>query len=139
MRLMASIPAQVLAINGGSSSIKFAVYRAGTLPQPSLSGKLDRIGRDGTTLSWRGTDGASREGHTEVADDKPATGLLIDWLEAREEFASVSALGHRLVHGMARTAPEIRNWRWALGTTAQGARERSRSRLTRAPCTGWAP
>ena len=71
---MASIPASVLAINGGSSSIKFAVYHAGTLPKPSLSGKLDRIGRDGTTLSWRATDGASREGHTEVADDKPATG-----------------------------------------------------------------
>ena len=61
---MASIPASVLAINGGSSSIKFAVYHAGTLPKPLLSGKLDRIGRDGTTLSWRATDGASREGHT---------------------------------------------------------------------------
>ena len=103
---MASIPASVLAINGGSSSIKFAVYHAGTLPKPSLSGKLDRIGRDGTTLSWRATDGASREGHTEVPDDKPATGILIDWLEAREEFAAVRAVGHRVVHGMARTEPE---------------------------------
>ena len=103
---MASIPASVLAINGGSSSIKFAVYHAGTLPKSSLSGKLDRIGRDGTTLSWRATDGASREGHTEVADDKPATDLLIDWLEAREEFAGVSAVGHRVVHGMAHSEPE---------------------------------
>jgi acetate kinase len=41
---MAPAPASVLAINGGSSSIKFAVYHAGTLPKPSLSGKLDRIG-----------------------------------------------------------------------------------------------
>jgi acetate kinase len=103
---MASAPASVLAINGGSSSIKFAVYDAGTLPKPSLSGKLDRIGRDGTTLSWRAPDGASREGHTEVPDDKPTTGLLIDWLEAREEFAAVRAVGHRVVHGMARTEPE---------------------------------
>jgi acetate kinase len=101
---MASIPASVLAINGGSSSIKFAVYHAP--PKPSLSGKLDRIGRDGTILSWRGTDGASREGHTEVADDKPVPGLLVDWLEARQEFAAVTAVGHRVVHGMAHTEPE---------------------------------
>jgi acetate kinase len=29
---MAAVPASVLAINGGSSSLKFAVYRTGTLP-----------------------------------------------------------------------------------------------------------
>jgi acetate kinase len=103
---MATAPASILAINGGSSSIKFAVYHAGTLPHPSLSGQLDRIGRDGTILSWRATEGVSREGHTEVSDDKSATGLLIDWLEAREEFAAVRAVGHRAVHGMARTEPE---------------------------------
>jgi acetate kinase len=102
---MATAPASVLAINGGSSSIKFAVYRAGTLPTRRYPAQLDRIGRDGTTLSWRATEGASREGHTEVPDDKSATGLLIDWLEAREEFAAVAAVGHRVVHGMARHEP----------------------------------
>ncbi len=40
---MASIAASVLAINGGSSSIKFAVNRAGISGKPSLSGTLDRI------------------------------------------------------------------------------------------------
>ena len=103
---MAPAPASVLAINGGSSSIKFAVYHAGTLSKPSVSGTIDRIGRGGTTLSWRATEGASREDHTEVPDDKPATELLIDWLEAREEFAAVKAVGHRVVHGMAHTEPE---------------------------------
>ena len=103
---MAPAPASVLAINGGSSSIKFAVYHAGTLSKPSVSGTLDRIGRGGTTLSWRATEGASREDHTEVPDDKPATELLIDWLEAREEVAAVNAVGHRVVHGMAHTEPE---------------------------------
>lgn len=103
---MASIPASVLAINGGSSSIKFAVYHAGTLLKPSLSGKLDRIGLSGTTLSWHTTGSGPGEGQLEVPDDKPATGLLIDWLEAREEFAAVRAVGHRVVHGMVRTEPE---------------------------------
>jgi acetate kinase len=105
LRLMAPAPATVLAINGGSSSIKFAVYPAGTMSKPSVSGKLDRIGQTGTTLSWRAREGASRDGHTEVPNDKPATGLLIDWLEARDEFAGVRAVGHRVVHGMAHTEP----------------------------------
>ena len=106
LKHMAPVPASVLAINGGSSSIKFAVIRAGTSGKPSLSGMVDRIGQSGTTLSWRATEGAAREGHTQVPDDKPATGLLIDWLEAREEFADVRAVGHRVVHGMAHTEPE---------------------------------
>ena len=103
---MAPAPASILAINGGSSSIKFAVYGAGASPTPSLSGTLDRIGRGGTTLSWRATEGAPFEGHAEVPDDTPAPRLLIDWLEAREQFADVRAVGHRVVHGMAHTAPE---------------------------------
>jgi len=105
LRLMASAPASVLAINGGSSSIKFAVYHDGTLPKPSLSGKLDRIGSSGTTLSWHTRGSGPGEGQMEIPDDKPATGLLIDWLEAREEFAAVRAVGHRVVHGMAHTEP----------------------------------
>jgi len=103
---VASASASVLAINGGSSSIKFAVYGAGTLPKPSLSGTLDRIGRGGTTMSWRTTEGAPFEGHAEVPDDTPAPRLLLDWLEAREQFAEVRAVGHRVVHGMAHSEPE---------------------------------
>jgi len=103
---MASTPASVLAINGGSSSIKFAAYNAGTLPTPSLSGKLDRIGLSGTTLSWQTTRQGSGESQMEVPGDTPATGLLVDWLETREEFVDVRAVGHRVVHGMAHTEPE---------------------------------
>ena len=103
---MAPAPGSILAINGGSSSIKFAVNRADTPGTPSLSGKLDRAGQIGTTLSWRANRGEAREGLTKVPDDKPAPGLLIDWLEAREEFLDVKAVGHRVVHGMAHTAPE---------------------------------
>ena len=40
-----------------------------------------------------------------MPDGEPAVEFLIDWLEARHEFAAVSAVGHRVVHGMARTEP----------------------------------
>ena len=40
----------VLTINGGSSSIRFAVYEAGETPRRRLDGKIDRIGLRGTNL-----------------------------------------------------------------------------------------
>ena len=95
-----------MAINGGSSSIKFALHQARTPLKPSLSGKIDRIGASGTTLSWEATEGGLKKGSVGVAAHETSVRLLIDWLGAREEFASVRAVGHRVVHGMARTEPE---------------------------------
>jgi len=40
-----------------------------------------------------------------VPDGEPAAKFLIDWLEARPEFAAVGAVGHRVVHGMAHSEP----------------------------------
>jgi acetate kinase len=102
--LMAATPASVLAINAGSSSIKFAVHEAGSASTPSLHGKLDRIGIDGTMLSWTTREGSS-ERRFDAPDPETATRLLIDWLEAQDVFASISAVGHRVVHGLQRTEP----------------------------------
>jgi acetate kinase len=101
---MAATPASVLAINAGSSSIKFAVHEAGPASTPSLHGKLDRIGIDGTMLSWTTREGSS-ERRFDAPDPETATRLLIDWLEAQDVFASISGVGHRLVHGLERTEP----------------------------------
>jgi acetate kinase len=101
---MAATPASVLAINAGSSSIKFAVHEAGPASTPSLHGKLDRIGIDGTMLSWTTREGSS-ERRFDGPDPETATRLLIDWLEAQDVFASISAVGHRVVHGLERTEP----------------------------------
>ena len=103
---MARTPVSILAINGGSSSIKFAVFQVGIALKPLLYGKLDRIGLGGTTLSWHTGDSGSGEGHMEVPDRESGTGLLIDWLEARRAFVAVRAVGHRVVHGLAHTEPE---------------------------------
>jgi acetate kinase len=92
----------ILAINSGSSSIKFAVYQAAQLTR-SLYGKLDRIGLKGTLLSWQG-EHAPAEGHVEFSPRADADSLL-DWLESRREFAAIEAAGHRVVHGMLHTKP----------------------------------
>jgi acetate kinase len=100
--------ASVLTINGGSSSIKFALYQTGEPLQRKLHGKIDRIGLRGTNLTFHAADGkpsASRKLAT--ADHKSAANFLIGWLETQKDFASVKAVGHRVVHGMKHTAPEI--------------------------------
>jgi acetate kinase len=101
---MAATPASVLAINAGSSSIKFAMYQTGLRLTSSLHGQLDQIGLDGTTLSWTTGSGLA-ERRLDTSHREAAAGLLIDWLETQEVFGSISAVGHRFVHGLARTQP----------------------------------
>lgn len=97
----------VLAINGGSSSIRFALYDEGEPLQLILNGKLDRVGLSGTNLTFRDSTGRSQDPRTVDPVRHPsAVAFLLDWLETREAFASVNAVGHRIVHGMAHSAPE---------------------------------
>src|ERR1700687_3468980 len=96
----------VLTINGGSSSITFAVFEAGETPRRRLDGKIDRIGLSGTSLVVHdppGTPPVPRR--LAAADHRTAVGVLLDWLEAQPVFASVAAAGHRVVHGMKHSEP----------------------------------
>jgi acetate kinase len=98
----------VLTINGGSSSIKFAVYRVEQPLRRGLYGKVDRIGLSGTDLTFRNSTGTQQDRRSlAAADHKTAANFLIDWLEEQNSFESVRALGHRVVHGMQHTAPEM--------------------------------
>ena len=97
----------ILTINGGSSSIKFALYQIGELLKQKLHGKIDRIGLSGTNLTFHadGKPQASRK--LAAADHKSAANFLTDWLEKQIDFKSVKGVGHRVVHGMKHTEPEI--------------------------------
>jgi acetate kinase len=97
----------ILTINGGSSSIRFAVYEAGQTPRLRLAGKIDRIGLSGTTLTVNDPAGKPRAPRRlAAADHRTAAEFLMDWLEAQPVFASVRAVGHRVVHGMKHSKPE---------------------------------
>jgi acetate kinase len=97
----------VLAINGGSSSIKFALYQTGEPLKRRLYGKVDRIGLSGTNLTFHDRDGKPQASRSlAAADHKSAANFLIDWLEAQNAFPSVQAVGHRVVHGMTHSEPE---------------------------------
>ena len=98
----------ILTLNGGSSSIKFAEYQLGEPLNRSLHGTVDRIGMSGTNLTFQlpGTNQHDSR-RLDASDHKSAATFLMDWLEERHGFESVRAVGHRVVHGMQHTAPEL--------------------------------
>ena len=105
---MKSVSPRILTINGGSSSIKFALYQVGEPLKRGLDGKIDRIGLSGTNLEFNDPTRKQPESRSlTVSDHKSAANSLIDWLEAQPDFASIQAVGHRVVHGMQHTAPEL--------------------------------
>jgi acetate kinase len=98
----------ILTINGGSSSIKFALYHVEEPLKRGLYGKVDRIGLSGTNLTFNDPARKQPDSRSLTASDhKSAANFLIDWLETQPDFASVKAVGHRVVHGMKHTEPEI--------------------------------
>src|ERR1039457_6661538 len=98
----------ILTINGGSSSIKFALYQVGEPLKRGLCGKVDRIGLSGTNLTFNDPARKHQESRNlAAADHKSAANSLIDWLEKQNGFESTRAVGHRVVHGMKHIQPEI--------------------------------
>jgi len=97
----------LLAINGGSSSIRFALYEEVEPLRWRLVGKVDRVGQSGMTLTFKDSAGTPPDRRTIKADDHQlAVDFLVDWLETRQAFASLTAVGHRVVHGMTHSEPE---------------------------------
>jgi acetate kinase len=96
----------ILTINGGSSSIKFALYQTGEPLERRLHGNMDRIGLSGTTLTFNdSTRNPPTSGSLAVPDQPSAANILIDWLNKQSEFEAVRAVGHRVVHGMQHAEP----------------------------------
>jgi acetate kinase len=98
----------ILTINGGSSSIKFALYQTGEPLEQRLHGKIDRIGLSGTNLTFRDSIGNQKDSLIlESSDTKSAANFLIDWLEKHIDFSLISGIGHRVVFGMKHSKPEL--------------------------------
>jgi acetate kinase len=90
----------VLTVNGGSSSLKFAVFARGDAPLRIISGRIERIGLPNARLIL--VDGPTQRRNEERVDAPSldaAVGLLADWLQQTFGLAAVAAIGHRVVHG----------------------------------------
>ncbi|MEO8017057.1 MAG: acetate/propionate family kinase [Pseudomonadota bacterium] len=105
MKTLAAVPC-VLTLNAGSSSLRFALFQADEPPRPLIRGKIERIGLDGARWTVADPRTATPEEQPIAAENHAAAAnYLLNWLEARPEAATVCAVAHRVVHGMARRAP----------------------------------
>ncbi len=90
---------RILTINGGSSSIKFALFEAGEALERVFHGAVERIGQADATLKVKGVKPANDLSESVTAPDhEAAVAALMHWLEQRSG-AGFSAVGHRIVHG----------------------------------------
>jgi acetate kinase len=87
----------ILTINGGSSSIKFALFEAGESLRRVLEGKIERIGLSDATFAVKGSENFSRQ--LAAPNHTAAVNALMDWLEKQIGCGALTAVGHRVVHG----------------------------------------
>ncbi|QDV48352.1 acetate/propionate family kinase [Gimesia fumaroli] len=92
--------ARILTINGGSSSIKFALFEPGHSLQRILEGGIDRIGLADAALRVKVSNQAdSISQPLSAPDHTAAVGTLMDWIEEYCGRDVLTAIGHRVVHG----------------------------------------
>ena len=90
----------ILTVNGGSSSIKFALFEAGNSFRRILGGEIERIGAPAATFKMKGLTPADNFTHSVSAPDcTAAVGALINGIEERSGRDAFVAVGHRMVHG----------------------------------------
>jgi acetate kinase len=96
----------VLTINAGSSSIRFAFYGSGADPAKLEHGKIERIGEAGAAFEVSaGRENTPARVALDAGSFRAAVDSLLTWLESQPRFAEVTAVGHRVVHGMAHSQP----------------------------------
>ncbi len=90
----------ILALNSGSSSLKFGLYRVGPFETEILvSGKAEAIGeRDAKFHVIDDSGVALRSESSPIATQEAAVSIIGKFL-ADERLPAVSAVGHRVVHG----------------------------------------
>ena len=90
--------AAILVLNAGSSSVKFALFAAGTL-QPLCRGGIEGIGSRARFGGAAGARAHLFEGNLpEASDHAAATHWLLDRIR-RADGIALGAAGHRVVHG----------------------------------------
>jgi len=98
----------ILTINGGSSSIKFSLYKIEAPLKQMFVGQIENIGTKEAKLSFNNSVTEQKKCISiKAKDHNEASDHLINWLEKQEGFGSIKAIGHRIVHGMSHTAPEL--------------------------------
>lgn len=94
---------QLLVLNAGSSSIKFAIFTANKTPQLLMKGHVAQRGHD---MQWlvKDAQGQQLEKSQQTCpqdhfEHDAALALLLDWLDKQAGTSAFKVIGHRVVHG----------------------------------------
>ena len=89
----------ILALNSGSSSLKFQVFDAGRDGPPILSGQADRIGSQQALLTCRAGDARPVSRDLALLDHAAALTACADLLETSLSAERIVAVSLRIVYG----------------------------------------
>jgi acetate kinase len=90
----------ILALNSGSSSLKFGVYRRGDRDEePLLTGSADGIGHGNGSLQIRDADGTSLVQRESVHKSQDHALRVLSSVIAQHIHGTPASVGHRVVHG----------------------------------------
>ncbi len=90
----------ILALNSGSSSLKFGLYRVGTSKTEMLvSGEAEAIGEPDATFRAIDAQGSFLQSKTAPIDSQGDAVAHIGKFLAEGKFPTAEAVGHRVVHG----------------------------------------
>jgi acetate kinase len=96
---MTATNATILTLNGGSSSIKFALFDSVSQAR-LLAGSLAGIAQPSGEFTVHGASESDNLSRTvAVADYAAAIKILIEWIRERGEGHRLLGVGHRVVHG----------------------------------------
>ena len=91
----------VLTINGGSSSIKFALFKTNEGLKRILQGRIEGIGLETGRFTAKKQDATivNLSEPVKATDHTAAVNFLMNWIEKHVNHGAVTAVGHRVVHG----------------------------------------
>ncbi len=90
----------ILAMNVGSSSIKFALFEVGDSYRRMLHGGIEAIGSPQAVLQVKCLKEADNYSLPLAASSHTgAVDAFMDWVEAQNTLGPLAAVGHRVVHG----------------------------------------
>ena len=99
--------ANILVINGGSSSIKFALFSMDENLNKIFSGQIKRIGLSEPEFTVINSSQEKNEIIIHATNFNEAAEVLIEWLKKQKDFEQTICIGHRIVHGLKHTQAEI--------------------------------
>src|SRR5215831_7860666 len=89
---------RILTINGGSSSVKLALFDAEKLDRPA-SGSVERIGQAGTERILRRSGAPESRAPIDARNVAQAADAILDAWAKEELLCGLSGIGHRIVQG----------------------------------------